>query len=71
MFVSWLGYCATDAATGIGAPPFPRGVTLIHPDRAHRFFSRDEAEETAARLNGTAIHGGEVVYDDGWTVVEV
>jgi hypothetical protein len=53
------------------SPAIPQGATLIHPERAHRFASRDEAEETAARLNGTAIHGGEVVYNDGWTVVEV
>jgi hypothetical protein len=53
------------------SPAVPQGVTLIHPERAYRFSSRDDAEETAARLNGTVIHGGEAVRNDGWVVIEV
>jgi hypothetical protein len=56
---------------GYWHPDSLQGVTLNRPERAHRFSSRDEAEQTRDRLNGTVIHGGAAVFNDGWTVVEV
>jgi hypothetical protein len=56
---------------GYWHPDALQGVTLNQPERAYRFSSRDEAERVAAERNGTTIHGGEAVFDNGWTVVEV
>jgi hypothetical protein len=55
---------------GYWHPDSLQGVTINRAERAYRFSDRDEAEQTAARLNGTVIRGGAAVYDDGWTVVE-
>jgi hypothetical protein len=55
---------------GYWHPDTPQGVTLNRSERAYRFSSRDEAAQEAARLNGTVIHGGAAVFNDGWTVVE-
>jgi hypothetical protein len=55
---------------GYWHPSLRQGATLNCLEHAYRFESRDEAEHTAARLNGTVIHGGAAVYNDGWTVVE-
>jgi hypothetical protein len=55
---------------GYWHPSLRQGVSINRPDGAHRFENRDDAEQTAARLNGTLIHGGEAVFNDGWTVVE-
>jgi hypothetical protein len=56
---------------GYWHPDSLQGVTLNRAERAYRFSNRDEAEQVATRLNGTVIHGGEAVFNDGWTVVEV
>jgi hypothetical protein len=55
---------------GYWHPDSLQGVTLRRSERAFRFSSRDEAEQVAVRLNGTLIHGGEAVFNDGWTVIE-
>lgn len=55
---------------GYWHPDALRGVTLNRPERAYRFEDRDEAEQVVDRLNGTLIHGGEAVFNDGWIVVE-
>jgi hypothetical protein len=67
----WHGFYRTSAAAATGTPDSLQGVTLSRPERAYTFEDRDEAEQTAARLNGTLIHGGEAVFNDGWAVVEV
>jgi hypothetical protein len=46
------------------------GALVAHRVATTSFENRDEAEQVAARLNGTVIHGGAGVYNDGWTVVE-
>jgi hypothetical protein len=51
-------------------PQSPQGTTLNHIDLAYRFDDQDEAEQKAAELNAMVIHGGEVVRNDGWVVVE-
>jgi hypothetical protein len=56
---------------GYWHPDSLQGATLRRPGRAHRFSSREEAEQVRDRLNGTLIHGGEAVFNDGWTLVEV
>jgi hypothetical protein len=56
---------------GYWHPDSLQGVTLRRSERAHNFSSRDEAEQARDRLNGTVIHGGEAVFNNGWTVVEV
>jgi hypothetical protein len=43
---------------------------LNRPERAYRFDDQDEGEREAARLNGTLIHGGEAVFNDGWVVIK-
>jgi hypothetical protein len=55
---------------GYWHPDALQGVTLNRAERAYRFEDLDEAERTATRLNGTLIHGGEAVFNDGWFVVE-
>jgi hypothetical protein len=55
---------------GYWHPDTLQGVSLNRPEGAYWFEDRHEAEQVAARLNGTVIHGGEAVYNDGWTVVE-
>jgi hypothetical protein len=50
---------------GYGHPDALHGTTLNRAERAHRFDDWGEAEQTAARLNGTLIHGGEAVFNDG------
>jgi hypothetical protein len=55
---------------GYWHPDSRQGVILNRAERAYRFSSRDEAEQTAARLNGTLIHRGEALDNDGWVVVE-
>jgi hypothetical protein len=47
-----------------------QGVSINRPQGAHRFEDRDEAEQVAAWLNGTVIHCGAAVFNDGWSVVE-
>jgi hypothetical protein len=66
--MAWI--LRNERSGGYWHPDALQGVTLNRAERAYRFPSRDEAEQVAARLNGTLIHGGEAVYDDGWTVVE-
>jgi len=48
----------------------PQGVTLSRAEVADKFSDRDEAEQAAARLNRTVIHGGAAVFNDGWAMVE-
>jgi hypothetical protein len=55
---------------GYWHPDALQGVTLNRPELAHTFQDRDEAEQVAARLNETMIHGAAAVFNDGWSVVE-
>jgi hypothetical protein len=56
---------------GYWHPDSLQGVTLNRAERAYSFSTRDEAEQARNQLNGTLIHGGEAVLNDGWTAVEV
>jgi hypothetical protein len=69
VFVHGVG-STDDRSGGWWHPQSPLGTTLNHIELAHRFEDRDEAEQTAERLNGIVIHGGQVVRNDGWIVVE-
>jgi hypothetical protein len=66
---SWV--LRNECSGGYWHPEALQGTTLNHPELAYRFPSRDEAERVAAERNGTLIHGGEAVFDNGWIAVEV
>jgi hypothetical protein len=69
VFVHGVG--STERPLGrLVASSVPARHHLNHIELAHRFEDRGEAEQTAERLNGIVIHGGEVVRNDGWIVVE-
>jgi len=65
--MSWV--LQNERSGGYWHPDSPQGVSLNRAELAYRFSDRSEAERMAAHLNGTVIHGGAAVFDDGWTVV--
>jgi uncharacterized membrane protein len=66
--MAWL--LQNEHSGGWWHPQSPQGTTLNDLDLAYRFDDQVEAEQTAERLNAMTIHGGEVVRNDGWYVVE-